>query len=89
MFAPYDLGSVYGISHTYVMDSIWHVEEAMNNYSKFAIGYPLSVVEQDNIVADFKDASSIDFNICAGAIDGILIWMQKPTIKEKKWVGVD
>ena len=41
------------------------------------------------IVACFEKASLVGFNTCAGAVDGILIWMQKPNIKEAKRVGVD
>jgi hypothetical protein len=86
--SPYDLVGVYGISHTDVMDSVWHIVEAVNNYSKFAIEYPSSVEEQEEIVAGFQKASTVDFDICAGAIDGILIWTQKPTPAEVQRVGV-
>jgi hypothetical protein len=86
--SPYNLVKVYGISHTDVMDSVWHVVEAVNNCSKFAIAYPLSVEEQEIVVAGFKEVSAVGFDICAGAFDGILIWMQKPTLKEAKRVGV-
>ena len=73
--SPYDLVGVYGILHTDVMDSMWQVVDAVNNYSKFAIAYPLSVEEQKKIAAGFQKASSVGFDICAGAIDGILIYM--------------
>ena len=86
--SPYDLVGVYGISHTDVMDSVWHVMDAVNIYSKFAIAYPSSVEEQKKIVAGFQKASTVDFDICAGAIDGILIWTQKPTAAEAQRVGV-
>ena len=86
--SPYDLVGVYGISHTDVMDSVWHVVDAVNNCSKLAIAYPSSVEEQRKIVAGFQKASTVDFDICAGAIDGILIWTQKPTAAEAQRVGV-
>ena len=70
------------------MDSVWHVVEAVNNYLNFAIEYPSSVEEQEEIVAGFQKASTVDFDICAGAIDGILIWTQKPSPAEAKRVGV-
>ena len=56
------------------MDSVWQVVDAVNNYSKFAIAYPSSVEEQKKIAAGFQKASTVGFDICAGAIDGILIW---------------
>jgi hypothetical protein len=86
--SPYDLVGVYGILHTDVVDSVWHVVEAVNNYPKFAIEYPLSVEEQEEIVAEFQKASIKDFDICVGAIDGILIWTQKPTPAEAQRVGM-
>ena len=36
----------------------------------------------------FRDASKVKFDCCAGAIDGILIWMHKPSSKEAKNAGV-
>ena len=41
----YDLMGTYGISHTDIMDSVWHFVEAVNNYPQFQITYPSSVVE--------------------------------------------
>ena len=87
--SAYDLMGTYGISHTDIMDSVWHVVEAVNNYPQFQITYPSSVGEQEKIVAGFEKASSVGFNVCAGAVDGILIWMQKPNVNEAKRVGVD
>jgi hypothetical protein len=45
-------------------------------------------VNKAALVAGFKEASAIGFDTCAGVIDGILKWMQKPTINEAKRVGV-
>jgi len=81
--------SNYGISHTDVMDSVWHVVHAVNNLPEFRIEYPSSVDEQRRIAADFERVSGVGFNNCAGAIDGVLIWMQKPSLREAKRVGVD
>jgi hypothetical protein len=36
------------------------------------------------IAQRFKNVSGIPFENCAGAIDGILIWIEKPTEKEAK-----
>ena len=72
----YDLMSNYGISHTDVMESMWHVEHAVNNLPEFRIEYPSSVDEQRRIAADFERVSGVGFNNCAGAIDGVLIWIQ-------------
>jgi hypothetical protein len=55
-----------GISHTDIMDSVWHVVEAVNNYPQFQITYPSSVGEQEKIVAGFEKVSSVGFNVCGG-----------------------
>jgi len=85
---PYDIMAKYGISHTDVMDSVWYVVIAVNTTSEFKIEYSSCEVEQARIAAGFQQASEVGCN-CAGAINGVLIWMQKPMLKEAKWVGVD
>ncbi|KAL3772660.1 hypothetical protein ACHAW5_008610 [Stephanodiscus triporus] len=55
----YDLMSNYGISHTDVMDSVWHVVHAVNNLPEFRIEYPSSVDEQRRIAADFERKPSL------------------------------
>ncbi len=72
-----------------MMDSVRHVVEAVNNYPQFRITYPSSVGEQEKIIAGFEKVSSVGFYVCTGAVDGILIRMQKPNVNEAKSVGVD
>ncbi len=52
------------------------------------VSCPDSVEEQRKIAADFEKASTHGINSCAGAIDGILIWILKPSMKESKNAGV-
>jgi len=80
--SPYDLMGKYGISHTVVMESVWYVVQAVNNLHEMDIEYPESAEEQNKIAQQFKQVSSAGFDICAGAIDGILIWIKKPALKE-------
>ena len=61
---------IYGISHTVVMESVWYIE------------YPNSAEEQYKIVQQIQQVSSAGFNICSGAIVGILICIKKPSMKE-------
>ncbi len=84
----YDIMAKYGISHTDVMDSVWYVVHAVNTTSELNIEYPSCKVEQARIAAGFEQASEVGFSTCTGAIYGVLIWMQKPTLKEAKRVGV-
>ena len=80
--SPYDLMAKYGVSHTSVFDSVWIVVEAIKNVSDFDIEYPSSHDEQRRIAKEFKQKSQAEFDNCAGAIDGILIWTHKPSEKD-------
>ena len=80
--SPYDIMGKYGISHSEVMESVWYVVVAVNTVEEFAIEYPESADEQERIAQEFKRVSQANIDICAGAIDGILIWIAKPTSKQ-------
>jgi len=82
--SPYDLMVKYGVSHSSVFDSVWIVVEAIKNEREFDIEYPSSHEEQRRIAHEFKKKSQVGFDNCVGAIDGILIWMHKPSEKECK-----
>ena len=87
--SPYDIVCVFGISYSEVMNSVWIAVEAINNCPQFKIAYPDSLEDQRKIAAGFEAASVPGIRNCAGAIDGILIWMLKPSLKEAKKSGVD
>ena len=59
----YNLVNNYGISHTDVMDSLWHVVHAVNNLHEFKIEYPSCVDEQKRIAAGFERVSEVGFDI--------------------------
>lgn len=86
--SPYDIMVKYGVSHTSVFESVWMVVEAVNVCEQMKITYPSDVEEQKKIARGFRDASRVKFDCCAGAIDGILIWMHKPSLKEAEAAGV-
>ncbi|KAL3760369.1 hypothetical protein ACHAWU_000344 [Discostella pseudostelligera] len=77
--SPYDIMGKYLISYSEVMQSVWYVVEAVNELQVFDIKYPESAEEQRKIAREFQSVSLANFNICASAIDGILIWIKKPT----------
>lgn len=77
--SPYDLMSNYGLSYNAVMDSIWCVVEAINQHRDFDIEYPSQYSQQEEIAAEFCRNSRVQFNNCAGAIDGMLVWIHKPS----------
>jgi hypothetical protein len=77
----YNIMTTVGISHTKAMDSCWYVVDAINKINNLQFLYPTNHEEQRAIAAEFQAVSAADFKCCAGAIDGILIWIHKPTQK--------
>jgi len=76
------------MSHTEVYNSIWMVVDAVNATQSFDIQYPKSHHEQKRISREFISRSKAGFSNCAGCIDGILIWMEKPSEMDCKESGV-
>lgn len=86
--SPYDLMSTFGVSYTAVLDSVWSVVHAVNTLPDFFISYPEDHEKQLAIASEFCAASGVQFENCAGAIDGILIWIHKPSEADAKRVGI-
>lgn len=80
--SPYDILCKYGLSHTETLESVWYTVDAVNAYKEFHIKYPRSHEKQKEIAKQFESVSQADFDNCAGAIDGILIWTQKPSKRD-------
>jgi hypothetical protein len=72
-------GFFYGISYALVLESVWNVVEALNGFPDFYIKYPADQNIQKQIAAEFHLASSVGFKNCAGTVDGILIWIHRPS----------
>ncbi len=87
--SPYDIMCVFGVSYSEVLSSVWIVVDAINQCPQFEISYPDSLEEKRTIAAGFEAASTPGIKNCVGAIDGILIWMLKPSMKEATKAGVD
>jgi hypothetical protein len=79
--ASYDIATTFGIAVSEVFESLWEVIDAINKHPDFDITYPESHAKQEQIAAGFKKKSTAGFATCAGAIDGILIWTNKPQLK--------
>ena len=85
--SPYDIMSTYQIGHTDFFKSVWSVVKAINEFAGFCLSYPTSHEKQHKIAAGFQKVSAAGFNCCAGAIDGILIWITKPSEEQCEKVG--
>jgi hypothetical protein len=77
----------YGIGRSDTIKSYWHVVDAINSHPNFKIEYPKDHEDQRQIALGFQNISSAGFKCCAGAIDGILIWIHKPSKKDCMDVG--
>ena len=69
----YDIMTTYGLGHTDTINSYWYVVDAINKHAGFNIMYPDNHDKQRSIAQAFYEVSS------AGAVDGILIWIHKPS----------
>jgi hypothetical protein len=71
-----------GIGFTNVFVSVWSVVMAVNRLPEFYISYPVSHEKQREIATSFCEASSVGFDNCAGAINGMLVWTHLPAKKD-------
>ena len=69
------------------MCGVWYVVDVINKTESFNIKYPEDHEEEQKIAAGFKAVSQVDFDMVGGTIDGILIWILKPSMKENVWVS--
>jgi DDE superfamily endonuclease len=76
--ASYDLAVMHGISTTEVYRSVWIVVDAINKCIQLQIQFPEDHVEQRRLALGFRERSDAGFDCCVAAIDGILIWIERP-----------
>ena len=69
----------HGVGVSSVYKSIWLIVDAINSCSAFRIKFPTCHRKQREIAEDFRDKSSVGFDNCTEAVDGILIWKNKPS----------
>ena len=86
---PEDICLVHGISHTEVFRSVWFIVDAVNRCKDdiISIQYPESHEKQKEVAAGFVRRSKPKFDCCAGCIDGMLVWTEKPTEEACKLAG--
>ena len=82
--SPFDILVKYSVSHTEMLNSVWYVVEAVNQKEVWYINYPKDHNEQLKVAAEFKAKSLVDFGVCVGAVDDILIWIHQRTLEEAK-----
>jgi hypothetical protein len=75
-----DLINVYGVSKAYMYRSISLVIDAINRCQQLKIKHN----EQQKIAQGFQKKSRAKIPCCAGAVDGLLIQINKPSMEESK-----
>ena len=86
--SSYDLATTFGVSVTVINYSMNWVIDAVNRCKQLQIRFPEEHAEQKKIAEEFKNKSTADISNCVGALDGLLIWIEKPSEKECTRVGV-
>ena len=78
----YDIAGNHGVCVREVYKSAHVVINAINSCERFDIVFPESEDEQQKLADGFPMRSRADFKNCVGAIDGILVWTNKPSISD-------
>jgi hypothetical protein len=79
--SAYDIALTHGVSHTEVYNSVWRVVDAINKCKKLDIQFPSDHAKQREIAKGFARRSNANLKMCVGAINGIMIWIEQPTVK--------
>jgi len=75
---------VHSMSHSAVCNSVWRIVDAVNRTEELNINFPTSHFEQRKIAHGFRKASRASFDICIGAINCMLPWIERPTEKSNQ-----
>ena len=81
--SPYDIGLSHGIGVKDVYNSVWRCVDAINATKQLDIKFP-SKQQQKELAGIAERKSKAGLNGVVGFIDGMLVWIQKPTKKECK-----
>ena len=76
-----------GVTDFYL--SVWAVVDATNRCPSLNFQFPTTESECQAISTKFAARSKAGFTNCIGCIDGLLIWLEKPSKKQCEQVGVD
>ena len=83
---PYDIMVIHGVSYMSVFNAVWGIVDVVNNSPLLKITFPTHE-EQEEIALGFSTMSGADFDKVILALDGILIWIQKPSKREARANG--
>jgi DDE superfamily endonuclease len=85
-----DIAISHRLSTSEVYQCIWDVVDLINESPELSpLKYPSCYHIQRQIAKDFEARSKVCFCNCGGCIDGILLWIEKPTKADCEMAGVD
>ena len=84
-----DIIMSHAVGKTDFYQSIWAVVHATNKCSFLDLQFPSTLAECQSISKEFSSRSKVGFTNCIGCIDGLLIWLEKPSKDQCNEVGVD
>lgn len=80
--AVYDIMQTHGVSHSTLYNCIWHTIAAINNCPHLKFKFPRKHEDQLALAAEFTKRSQAGFCCCVGCIDGMLLWIDRPTAED-------
>jgi hypothetical protein len=75
---PDDISISHGIAHSEVFYSCWKVVDAVGKCNELSISFPEDHNKQQQMAAAFKAKSAAGIDCCVGAVDGMLLWIERP-----------
>ena len=72
------------LSHVQVFISVWTIVDAIHLCSQLDFEFPQDHDEQRKLAEEFMKKSAAQFDCCVGAIDGILIWIERPSSSQSE-----
>ena len=79
---PDDIAIVHGTSHTETCRCVWRLVNAVNKCEELQIKFPTVHAHQKLIAEGFRKKSRVGFHRCTGAVDGLLVWIERPHCEE-------
>ena len=69
----------HGVGWGQVMKSVWKIVDRVNTCESLKHPFPSDYNEQQRIADGFKRKSAASFRNCVRRVDGMLIWIEKPS----------
>ena len=76
---PADIMQTHGVGYDEVYNSVWLVVDVVNKCEALQIRFPDDHASQQLVASGFKSKSKVNFSNCVGCIDGMLVWINKPS----------